>query len=70
MTMRKDRVPPKKARKPAALIIAEARLATLEGDVSEIKKLLWRVAFGVIGALLTTVGTLAVSLLRWPLAAH
>jgi hypothetical protein len=64
--MRKDRAPVKKARKSAAIIIAEKDIADLKDDVRWIKKTLWGVALAVIGGLFTTCGTLALILLHGP----
>jgi hypothetical protein len=65
--MRKDKVPVKKARKSAAIIIAEKDIADLKDDVRWIKKTMWGVALTTIGGLITAVGTLALMLMRAPL---
>lgn len=68
--MRKDRAPVKKARKSAAIIIAEKDIADLKDDVKWIKKTMWAIALSTIAGLASALGTLAVLLLRGPYPFH
>lgn len=65
--MRKDKSIVRKARKPAAIIIAEKDIAVLKEDVAWIKKTMWTVAGATILGLCAAVGTLALVALHVPL---
>lgn len=58
--VRAPKAPVKKARKSAALIVAEANIAELKEDMAEVKRLLWGI-FGSLGSLVVTVAGSAIS---------
>lgn len=65
--MRKDNKPAiKKARKSAAVLVAESRIEGLEHRLDNIESLLWKIALGTIGGVISAVGVLALIVVGLP----